>query len=164
MNKVSILAVLALAATLGACIIAGTPPPAPPPASQPPTGQPPVVTPPPTSAECTPADCGPAMGMPNSRCVDGSMAGPTGRCLRQSHGRCGWEVRQCPPVAAGCVRTGCSGSVCAERGQDVFTTCDMRPEYECYAAARCERQANGACGFTATAALSQCLATKSGKQ
>lgn len=164
MKKVSLLAALwVAAATLAACIIATPPPANPPPANPPPAG-PPVVTPPPASAECAPADCGPAMGMPNGRCADGSLSGPTGRCLRQRDGRCGWEVRQCPPVAAGCVRTGCSGSVCAERGQDVFTTCDMRPEYECYAAARCERQANGACGFTATAALSQCLATKTGKQ
>lgn len=163
MKKVSLLAALGIAAMTAACIIAASPPPTSP-TPPPPTGQPPVVTPPPASAACAPADCGPAMGMPNSRCADGSTSGPTGRCLRQSDGRCGWELRQCPPVAAGCVRTGCSGTVCAERGQEVFTTCDMRPEYECYASARCERQANGACGFTATAAFSQCLSSKGGKQ
>jgi hypothetical protein len=46
--------------------------------------------------DCDPAECGPAMRMPNRRCPDGSMAGPTGQCLRKPDGRCAWEVRQCP--------------------------------------------------------------------
>lgn len=47
-------------------------------------------------AECDPAECGPAMRMPSRRCPDGSIGGPTGRCLRHPDGRCGWEVRACP--------------------------------------------------------------------
>lgn len=69
------------------------------------------------------------------------------------------ETPPTPPTAGGeCVRTGCSGSVCAAAPSDVMTICDMRPEYECYASAKCERQANGACGFTQTPALSSCVA------
>jgi eight-cysteine-cluster-containing protein len=103
------------------------------------------------------------MAMPNGKCVDGSMSGPTGQCVRAADGRCGWEIRQCPTPTA-CVRTGCSGTVCAEPGNDIMTTCEMRPEYECYASAKCQRQSNGACAWTASAALSQCLTAATGKQ
>jgi hypothetical protein len=48
---------------------------------------------------CEPADCGPALGIPNWLCPDGSTGGPTGRCLLRD-GRCGWEVRECPPLRA----------------------------------------------------------------
>jgi hypothetical protein len=34
--------------------------------------------------------------MPNYKCPDGSIAGPTGRCLRNVDGICGWEIRHCP--------------------------------------------------------------------
>ncbi|MBI2377918.1 MAG: hypothetical protein HYV07_28200 [Deltaproteobacteria bacterium] len=46
--------------------------------------------------ECAESDCGPALGLPNWVCEDGSAGGPTGRCLRQSDGSCGWEVVWCP--------------------------------------------------------------------
>ena len=55
-----------------------------------------------------------------------------------------------------CKKTGCSGQVCSET--DMFTTCEWRPEYACYATAKCERQADGHCGFTKTAELTACLA------
>ena len=54
-----------------------------------------------------------------------------------------------------CFKTGCSGQVCAD--EDVITTCEYRPEYDCYKAAKCERQANGKCGFTDTPELRRCL-------
>jgi hypothetical protein len=104
------------------------------------------------------------MAMPNGKCSDGTMSGPSGKCLRQADGRCGWEIRQCPPPAGACLRTGCSGTVCAEPGNDVMTTCDMRPEYECYASATCERQSNGACGWTASPTLTQCITRATSKQ
>jgi hypothetical protein len=63
-----------------------------------------------------------------------------------------------PPSAAACVRTGCSNTVCVEAGKEVMTTCEYRAEYACYGTATCERQANGACGFTQTAALTSCVA------
>jgi hypothetical protein len=45
---------------------------------------------------CDVADCGPPLGMPNYLCEDGTLAGPTGRCLRNADGTCGWEIRDCP--------------------------------------------------------------------
>lgn len=54
-----------------------------------------------------------------------------------------------------CKKTGCSGQVCSD--EDVVTTCEYRPEYECYKKAKCERQTNGECGFTKTPELTSCL-------
>lgn len=54
-----------------------------------------------------------------------------------------------------CRPTGCSGQVCAD--EEVMTTCEYREEYACYQSARCERQANGGCGWTETPELQQCL-------
>ena len=54
-----------------------------------------------------------------------------------------------------CFRTGCSSQVCAD--EEVITTCEYRTEYECYKTAKCERQANGKCGFTETPELRRCL-------
>lgn len=59
------------------------------------------------------------------------------------------------PLAA-CGKGGCSGQVCADHS--VITTCEFRPEYACFKAAKCERQQDGQCGFTTTAALTACLA------
>jgi hypothetical protein len=64
-----------------------------------------------------------------------------------------------PPQAGACIKTGCSGIVCAEPGQEVMTTCEYRPEYVCYQQATCERQPGGACGWTQTAELTACLAS-----
>lgn len=60
-------------------------------------------------------------------------------------------------TAAACRPTGCSGQVCSD--QEVVTTCEFRPEYACYkeSFARCERQANGQCGWTQTPQLAACL-------
>ena len=55
----------------------------------------------------------------------------------------------------GCMVTGCSGQVCADG--DVVTTCEYRAEYACYEQAVCERQADGQCGWTLTAAIGRCL-------
>ena len=57
-----------------------------------------------------------------------------------------------------CVRGGCSNQVCADH--PVITTCEWRPEYECYQKATCERQADGNCGFTKTRELTECLARR----
>lgn len=46
---------------------------------------------------CATTECGPALGMPNTLCPDGvNVAGPTGNCLRNSDGTCGWEIASCP--------------------------------------------------------------------
>ena len=59
----------------------------------------PVYTPAFTVGEqCAPGACGPPLGMPNLLCPDGqSVAGPTGRCLRDPESDlCGWEIAECP--------------------------------------------------------------------
>lgn len=60
-------------------------------------------------------------------------------------------------TAGECITTGCSGTICAEPGQEVMTTCEMKPEYACYKTAVCERQADGSCGWTQTPDLQTCL-------
>ena len=62
-----------------------------------------------------------------------------------------------PPATSDCIKTGCSGTVCAEPGKDVITTCEFKPEYACYRDAACERQGDGSCGWTQTPALTACL-------
>jgi hypothetical protein len=60
------------------------------------------------------------------------------------------------PELPPCVKTGCSGQICAD--QQRISTCEFRPEYACYQSATCERQATGSCGWTKTPALTACLA------
>jgi len=60
-----------------------------------------------------------------------------------------------------CVRTGCSGEICAD--DEFASICIFRPEFECYREAVCERQADGKCGWTHTEASQKCLdGTKNG--
>lgn len=61
-------------------------------------------------------------------------------------------------VASDCVKSGCSGTVCVEPGKEVVTTCEYKAEYACYRDAKCERQGDGACGWTQTPELTSCLA------
>ncbi len=65
-----------------------------------------------------------------------------------------------PATGAGgaCVKGGCSGSVCTEPGNDMMTTCEMKPEYACYRDAECKVQADGKCGWTTDDRLETCLA------
>jgi len=50
---------------------------------------------------CDEADCGPRLGLLNWTCPDGSVGGPTGRCLARPGGTCGWEVNNCPMSGEG---------------------------------------------------------------
>ena len=59
-----------------------------------------------------------------------------------------------------CRPAGCSAQVCSDR-DDVVTTCEWRSVYECYQSATCERQSDGACGWTPTEELNACLARHS---
>jgi hypothetical protein len=63
---------------------------------------------------------------------------------------------QPPTATGGCVVGGCSGQVCSDDG-GVVTTCEWLPEYACYRKAACERQADGACGWTLSDELAACL-------
>ena len=98
-----------------------------------------------------------AMTGPNGIIVSGDhspVSGPAGRSqmlkAAQFYLRAGKSASQKP-----CMKTGCSGQVCSDK--EVITTCEFRPEYECYKKAACERQANGDCGFTQTRELTACL-------
>jgi len=95
--------------------------------------------------------------------VDVRAATPTCanvRCASGTHcemkGINGGAIPACIKDLPACKTTGCSGQICADH--DVMTTCEYRAEYACYRAATCERQADGQCGFTKTAALTACLA------
>lgn len=66
-----------------------------------------------TSATCATSECGPALGLANYQCPDGSVGGPTGRCLKGDNGTCGWEIRSCP---TGSVGTGGGASAAAGAG------------------------------------------------
>lgn len=74
---------------------------------------------------------------------------------------CGSKAKPAAPApAAACVTGGCSGTVCqAADAEPAMTTCEWRDEYACYREATCERQADGACGWTQTDALAACLAS-----
>lgn len=90
-------------------------------------------------------------------------------CERRASGACGWtdtpELAMClaaggpitPPV---CYVAGCSGTACTE-DPDISTSCEWREEYACYRSATCELQADGACGWTDTPELRECLETMS---
>lgn len=64
-----------------------------------------------------------------------------------------------PPRADdGCVITGCSGHLCAE--EELITTCEFLPKYECFKNTQCERQSDGRCNWTRTPELISCLSQK----
>lgn len=62
-----------------------------------------------------------------------------------------------PVGSAPCRAGGCSGQVCTDQ-TDLATTCEWREEYACYKVATCARQSDGACGWTPTQTLTDCLA------
>ena len=56
-----------------------------------------------------------------------------------------------------CIVSGCSRQICSD--QQMMTTCEWRDEFACYRSARCERQADGKCGWTQTDELKRCVAS-----
>jgi eight-cysteine-cluster-containing protein len=63
-------------------------------------------------------------------------------------------------TAEKCYVGGCSGQVCSDQ-EGIASTCEYREVYSCYKTAKCERQSNGQCGWTETAALKTCIQQKS---
>ncbi len=61
-----------------------------------------------------------------------------------------------PFVAEGCYIGGCAGEICSDE-PGVMSPCLWKPEFACYKLARCERQADGKCGWTMTPELKRCL-------
>lgn len=65
--------------------------------------------------ECDKAECGPQLGLPNWTCSDGTVGGPTGRCLKGPNGTCGWEINDCPmPGEGGASGQGGQGNAAGE--------------------------------------------------
>ena len=61
-------------------------------------------------------------------------------------------------VGTGCKIGGCSGELCLnEADESVASICIYREGFACYKTAKCEKQANGKCGWTQTPELSLCL-------
>jgi hypothetical protein len=81
----------------------------------------------PNAPTCDPNKCGPQLGLPNYVCADGTTAGPTGRCLLDATGNCGWEITTCPSDCYGvCVpniQTGCKTDTDCPTGQMCDVTC-----------------------------------------
>jgi hypothetical protein len=62
------------------------------------------------------------------------------------------------PAKHGCYIGGCSSQICSDR-DDGVSTCEWTEQYACYREATCDRQADGACDWTATPELAACLAS-----
>lgn len=100
-----------------------------------------------------------AMTEPDGVLVAGShepVTGPGGRSRQLKAIQ--FYLRARKQTSKACFKTGCSSQVCAD--ENMMTTCEWRPEYACYQKAKCERQANGKCGFTRTPELIACLKGK----
>ncbi|MFH1807941.1 MAG: hypothetical protein ABIJ09_04310 [Pseudomonadota bacterium] len=88
---------------------------------------------PPTT--CGPDECGPPLGMPNTLCADGTVAGP-GDCVRHADGSCGWEIITCPEP--------CTQAECGPAPGMPNTLCSdgtLGGPGDCY------RNASGTCGW-----------------
>jgi hypothetical protein len=91
---------------------------------------------------CDPTQCGPAPGVPNWKCEDGTLGGPTGNCLPQEDGSCTWEINWCtaacdptecgpvPPIAAICTDGSMTETIC-ERRNDGTCGWDIRCANDC---------------------------------
>jgi len=62
-------------------------------------------------------------------------------------------------VARGCQVTGCSGTICANTGEDINSTCEWREEYTCYKDPKneCVQDDQGQCGWVMTSELQMCI-------
>ncbi len=58
-----------------------------------------------------------------------------------------------------CVIGGCSGTLCHKKGENIFTTCEYLPEYECYKQIECGC-INNKCEWDKNAEFERCLQEK----
>lgn len=86
---------------------------------------------------------------------------PDGQTFVNPHQRVGPPSDAFPPAPGareGCVIGGCSGEICSEAADGpMASNCIYREEFGCYKQAVCERQGDGRCGWTQTAALQSCI-------
>jgi hypothetical protein len=113
-----------------------------------------------SSAPVTKLPVGAGQACGNTTCGEGTV------CCNASCGictppgmMCTQQVCEPEPPSPGkpCIRTGCSGQVCAD--EDIATTCEWKPEYACFKDAICERNAAGTCGWRETPELKKCLSS-----
>lgn len=89
--------------------------------------------------------CAPGLRCEFGKAPKGAASSLTGVCKK--------------PAATSCVAGGCSGQLCVEESSGGgISTCEWKEEYACYKSAACERQGDGACGWTKSASLDACLA------
>jgi hypothetical protein len=75
---------------------------------------------------CPDGACGPELGLPNFLCPDGkTVAGPSGRCLQNADGTCGWEIISCPDpgICGGASPCGAGLEWCALNGRCTNPAC-----------------------------------------
>ncbi|MBK8172134.1 MAG: hypothetical protein IPK60_17565 [Sandaracinaceae bacterium] len=108
--------------------------------------------------------CGPPSRAPIFMCVDGSVGGNTGRCLRNDDNSCGWEMRECPAAVACGARLGntceanqfCSFEESAICGHaDATGTCALIPE-------GCTKELFWVCGCDGNSYQNACMANHAG--
>lgn len=83
------------------------------------------------------------------------------QCVADSHGISIRKQGLCsatPTPNKPCVRGGCSGELCVEKGTESATACQWKPQYICYRQAICERQPTGRCEWKNDKQLKECLA------
>jgi hypothetical protein len=85
------------------------------------TGEP--IQPPAPAQTCDAGACGPAPAQPMYACADGTLAGPTGRCILNQDGTCGWEIVACPSDGSTGPPT-CSTTDCGPRPLVPDQSCD----------------------------------------
>lgn len=69
------------------------------------------------------------------------------------NGECVWKCDETPPK---CVKTGCSGEICAE--EPVYSICIFEPWYECFKYSECGQFGyNGSCDWKETPEFLECL-------
>lgn len=117
---------------------------------------------------CTMRACPPGGGGTGGSCVYDGKTYPEGAGFKSTDGcnscSCGaggmvaCTEMACAPAPSACVVTGCSGEICADTNQP--SPCLWTEAFACYKTATCARQADGACGWTPTADLNACLASK----
>lgn len=63
------------------------------------------------------------------------------------------------PDEEACVIGGCSGQLCHSESEQIdgITTCEWNEEFACLIDAKCERQADGSCGWTFTEDYYKCI-------
>ena len=59
------------------------------------------------------------------------------------------------PATDKCIVSGCSSEICSD--EEVVSNCQFKPEYACFAKARCERLSNGQCGWNKTPEYKACI-------